>query len=272
VISICKSDEWKIMERLIKDEYPRLVPILLSQGELIAGVKRLRQAALHNVRVKSFSAKEKLGETSNKGKTSIREWTDKQLDEALQIIRERGQVLTSLEVEFFPRVGDRSHVVPKATCKIRKTGEIEVTGSLRLAFNAVAKEVARVGEKKLRNYSGRGLREAEYKPRPLAINFQQPIFDDLETVRGFVHLLSKYPRSMHAVEHGNPYAHVKITDLFDYSAFEVWAIPPSRIALLPGLKASEAAFERLVHHIFDGFNEGQVVEYERNGRAAAESA
>ena len=80
--------------------------------------------------------------------------------------------------------------------------------------------------------AGRGLREVKYKPRPLAINFTQPIFDDLEAVRGFVQLLSKFPCPMHAVEHGNPYAHVKITDLYDYSAFEVWAIPPARIGPL----------------------------------------
>ena len=36
--------------------------------------------------------------------------------------------------------------------------------------------------------------------------------------------------------------------------------------------SSEAAFERLVHHIFDGFKEGQVVEYERSERATAASA
>ena len=272
IISVCTSSQWDVLSRLIKSLYPQLVPILLSQSELIEGAKKLRQLSGHEVRVRSLSAKERLDGSGNKARKSIRAWTDEQLEEVFRGIEERGQVLTYLEVEFFPRVGEHSHVVPKATCKIRKTGEIEVTGSLELAFDAVAKAVARQGEKKLRHYSGRGLRQANYRPRPLAINFPNRIFDDLEVVRGFVRLLSSYPRSMHAVEHGNPYAHVKITDLYDYSAFEVWAVPPSRIALIPGLKASEAAFERLVHHIFDGFKEGQVVEYERSGRATAESA
>ncbi len=272
VISVCKSDQWKVLQRFIRSNYPKLVPILLSQGELVTGAKNLRRQSGHEVRVKTFSAKEALAGSEGKSRKSVREWTDEQLDEALRGIKERGQALTSLELEFFPRVGEYAHVVPRATCKIRKTGEIEVTGSLRVAFDAVAKEIARVGERKLLHFAGRGLREAKYKPRPLAINFTQPIFDDLEAVRGFVQLLSKFPRSMHAVEHGNPYAHVKITDLYDYSAFEVWAIPPARVALLPGLKASEAAFERLVHHIFDGFKEGQVAEYERDQGATAQTS
>ena len=272
VISVCKSEQWKVLQRLLKSHYPKLVPILLSQADLVTGAKKLRHLSGHEVRVKTFSATEPIDGSGEKARKSVREWTDEQLEEALRSIKGRGQILSSLEVEFFPRVGDCAHVVPRATCKIRKSGEIEVTGSLRLAFEAVAKEVARVGEKKLRHFAGRGLREARYKPRPLAINFSQPIFESLETVRGFVQLLAKYPHSMHAIEHGNPYAHVKITDLYDCSAFEVWAIPPARVALLPGLKASEAAFERLVHHIFDGFKEGQVAEYERGERAAAANA
>ena len=71
---------------------------------------------------------------------------------------------------------------------------------------------------------------------------------------------------MHAVEHGNPYAHVKMTDMYDGSSFDVWAISPSRIALMPGLKASEAAFERIVDYIFDKFREGQIADYGNEGR------
>jgi len=82
----------------------------------------------------------------------------------------------------------------------------------------------------------------------------------------FVHILSKYPHSMYAIEHGNPYAHVKLADIYDGSSFDVWAISPSRIALIPGLKASEAAFERLVHFIFDKFREGQIANYDYEGR------
>ncbi len=171
-------------------------------------------------------------------------------------IQDRPQVVTSLDVDFLPRVGGHSHIRPKARCKIRKAGEIEVSGSFQLAFDAVATQVARVGEKKLRFFHGRGLRETQYTPRPLAINYPSPLFDDVKVVRSFVQVLAKYPQSMHAVAHGNPYAHVRLTDLFEGSSFDIWAITPQRVALIPGLKASEAAFERIVHYIFDAFREG----------------
>jgi hypothetical protein len=71
---------------------------------------------------------------------------------------------------------------------------------------------------------------------------------------------------MRAVMHGNPHAHVHMTDLFDGSSFDVWAVSPQRVVLIPGLKASEAAFERFIHYIFDVFREGQIATYGKEKR------
>jgi hypothetical protein len=67
---------------------------------------------------------------------------------------------------------------------------------------------------------------------------------------------------MYAIAHGNPYAHVVLTDLCDGSSFDVWALPPDKVSIVPGLKASEAAFERIVDYIFRSFREGELVNYE----------
>lgn len=272
IVAICKTDPWKALSRLFKETYPRLVPILLSQAELIQSAKRLRQITGHNVNVRALSAKEPFNAKKGDYKKSVRVWTDEELDKALLSIQDRHQIITSLDVEFFQRIGDQTHVLPSAICKIRKNGEIEVTGSYKLAFDAVARQIAEVGEKKLKFFSGRGLRVSDFKPKPLAVNFLQPVFEKLETVRDFVQLLSKYPNSMYAVMHGNPYAHVKLSDMLDGSSFDVWAISPSRIALMPGLKASEAAFERLVHYIFDKFREGTIANYDYEGRTLESSS
>ncbi len=268
IISICKTDSWKALSRLSRNTYPRLVPILLSQAELIDSAKNLKKITGHNVNVRALSAKEPFNISGKKGdyQKSVREWTDEELGKALLSIQDRQQIITSLDVEFFQRIGDQAHVLPSAICKIRKNGEIEVTGSFKLAFDAVATQIAKVGERKLKFFSGRGLRISHFKPKPLAVNFMQPVFEKLDQVRNFVAILSKYPNSMHAVLHGNPYAHLKLTDILDGSSFDVWAISPSRIALMPGLKASEAAFERLIHYIFEKFREGKVSNYDYEGR------
>ena len=272
IISICKTNQWNTLRRFSKNTYPRLVPIRLSQVELIQCAKKLKQMTGHNVNVKALSAKEAFNGEKGEHLKSLRVWTDENLEKALHSIQDRHQIITSIDIEFFQNIGGHSNVLPRATCKIRKSGEIEVTGNYKLAFNAVASQIAKVGEKKLRFFSGRGLRLSQYEARPLAINFIQPVFEKVDEVRNFVDILSKYPRSMHAVVHGNPYAHVKLTDIYDGSSFDVWAISPARIALMPGLKASEAAFGRLVQYIFDQFKEGHIAEYDYRGRTLESSS
>ena len=262
IVSVCKRDSWIYLRRLLKAHYPGLVSIRLSQVELIDAARRLRHDTGHDIKVRAFSAKERIASTSIHHRRSVREWTYEQLDDVLELIQERRQVVTSMEFEFYPKIGELKHVLPRATCKILKHGEIEVSGSFRLVLESAVTHVARVGERKLGFYSDRGMRQAHYEPRPLAIDYSGPLFEDLRNVRLLVSILAKYPHSMRAVHHGNPYARVAVTDLLDSSAFEIWAVPPSRLTLIPGLKASEAAFERLVHYIFDAFREGRIANYE----------
>ena len=105
------------------------------------------------------------------------------------------------------------------------------------------------------------MRQAHYEPRPLAIDYSGPLLKTSATyafsasIRQSIRIPCKrYTTGI------NP--RVAVTDLLDSSAFEIWAVPPSRLTLIPGLKASEAAFERLVHYIFDAFREGRIAKYQ----------
>ncbi|MFV1980599.1 MAG: hypothetical protein ACC655_05535 [Rhodothermia bacterium] len=261
LVSICTADQWRTITRICRDAYPKLAPINLSQTELLGCAKKLKHYKEYSVRVKAFSASSRIRSASTRSRKSIREWTDEDLDKVSKDVRERGLVLNSMDLEFFPSVGGVDHVIPRATGTIRRSGELSVTGSFDVVFEAVAEEVARIGLKKLEFLSGRGLRESSYTPRPLSIEFNSRIFDDLENVRSFVTAVRKYPKSMHAVLHGNPYAHIKLVDILDRSSFELWVIPPKRIALIPGIRATGPAFDRLVAYLFDKVREGQLQDY-----------
>ena len=75
-------------------------------------------------------------------------------------------------------------------------------------------------------------------------------------------VLRKYPHSIHAVQHGNPYVHVQIADTFDGSAFEVWSLADDEMVIVPQLHSTEAAVERLVHYVYEEFREGTITDYE----------
>jgi len=58
---------------------------------------------------------------------------------------------------------------------------------------------------------------------------------------------------------------VQVSDGYDGSSFDVWVLSSDHFAIIPQLKASEAAVERLVHYVFDRFKEGEVKEYGERG-------
>jgi hypothetical protein len=123
----------------------------------------------------------------------------------------------------------------------------------------VIADVVAAGAEKLKFLSNRGLRDRKYSPAPLSIHFKRRVFDDLGEVRRFVDVMRKYPHSAYAIEHGNPYAHLQLSDRYDGSSFELWAVTSDDILVVPRLRATEAALERLIHYIYDEFREGEVV-------------
>ncbi len=267
-ITISNREEWKKgILRFIKKQYPELVPILLSQSELIKGVKLLSNKSDEEIHVKAFSAKESVEGLFHTKRQSVRKWTDQELEDVIESVRQRRQTITSIDIGFYPRINDHVHINPKATCKITKQSEIEVTGSFNTIYNSVVRHVAKLGASKLHTYSGRGLKESSYNTKPLSINYKTNVFKEVGVIKEFIGTIEEYPHSIYSIEHGNPYAQLRVTDLHDGSSFSVYAIPPKRVVIIPGLKASEAAFERILHYVFDEFWEGEITEYERDGRS-----
>lgn len=263
VVSVAGREEWHVLLRAIKREYPNLVPIYLSQRELLLSVGELRKrvSTTYDLRVREISARETLQSPEGQRVRSVREWTYEDWEKAVSHMSDRRQIVLSVGFAFHRRLGDKIDVIPAALCKVTKRGEVDLTGRYDLIWSTVIAHIAAAGEQKLAFYAKRGLREREYKPAPLGITYPSAIFNDVIEIRRLVAALTHYPRSMHAVQHGNPYAHLQVADAYDGSSFDVWAVSPDTITIVPRLKATEAAVDRLIHYIFESFREGTVGNY-----------
>ncbi len=258
-IAVCAGDDWQTLVRFLDGRYPQLVPVYLSQRELIESIKTLR----HNtpdldLRVREMSATEKLETEAGKRKRSVREWTDEDLENLLVHVEDRRQSINSLRFDFHRRINDKVDVIPTLSCKVTRKAIVEISGKFAVAWDTVIADVVTAGAEKLKFFSMRGLRDRNYSASPLAIHFKRQVFDDVAQVRRFVDVMRRYPHSAYAVEHGNPYAHLQLSDRYDGSSFELWAVTPDEILVVPRLRATEAAVERLIHYIYDEFREGEV--------------
>jgi hypothetical protein len=260
-IAVCVRDDWETLVRFLDARYPLLVPVYLSQRELIRSIKALRHSTLDlDLRVREMSASESIETDAGKRKRSVREWTDEDLDNLLVHVEDRRQIINSLRFDFHRRLNDKVDVTPTLSCKVTRKAVVEITGKFRVAWDTVIADVVNAGAEKLTFLSNRGLRQRNYRPAPLAIHFKRQVFDDLAEVRRFVEVMRNYPHSAYAVQHGNPYAHLQLSDRWDGSSFELWAVTRDNILIVPRLQATEGALERLIHYIYDEFREGEITD------------
>ena len=256
-ITIGISDYWRQLLRFLKWQYPNLVPIRITQKELIEGIREYRSSANNfEVRVREYSAKEH-GKRGRIRRT-VREWTDEDLGSIVEQIYERSQVISSIKLAFYRILSDHVSPVPSLYATLTRDGRVEISGKYRLARNTIVKRLARVGAEKLKSYAGRGMRQREYRPAPLRIDFRSKVMSNDDEIRHLLEVLKSFPRSMYSIQHGNPYVHMRIFDAYDGSGYDIWAVSSDSLVLMPRTKSTEAAIERIISHIFENFSEGTV--------------
>ncbi|MBC8488450.1 MAG: hypothetical protein H8D45_20675 [Bacteroidetes bacterium] len=82
--------------------------------------------------------------------------------------------------------------------------------------------------------------------RPLAIKFEETVFEDNRTNEEFISALKKIPNLGYSVIHGNPYIHMSLLDYKDGSSFEILVHESDKIVIFPQIRASEISLEKVV--------------------------
>jgi hypothetical protein len=97
-------------------------------------------------------------------------------------------------------------------------------------------------------------------PRPLQIIYDDQLFHDKAQNKRLVHVLKKMTDCGVSVFHGNPYLHASLLDYGTGSSFTIWITDSNAIRIIPELKASPGAFQRLCNYITEHFAEGRIEE------------
>jgi hypothetical protein len=258
-ITICTNDEWQLFLRFVRWQYPELVPIYLTQKELLESVAEYRDSAAgFDVRVRQYMAHERL--LSGAVQRTVREWTDEQLQTIIEQISERQQRIQWITLAFYRQLDQHVSPAPSLSAKVTRDGRVEITGKFQLAKDTIVRPLAEIGATKLALYAGRGMRHRQYTPAPLRINFGRDIFAQEGELARLLESIKAFPNSMYSVQHGNPYLHVRLFDGYDGSGFDVWAVTSDSLVMVPRLKSTEAAIERLISHMFETYREGTVTD------------
>ena len=96
---------------------------------------------------------------------------------------------------------------------------------------------------------------------PLVIRLETGTLDEGEQKRRFVRAVQGMRHASGSVYRANPYVNMSVVDLLDGSSFRIWIMTPSEITIVPQARATQASLSRLIDHIFERFQEGDVREY-----------
>ena len=107
------------------------------------------------------------------------------------------------------------------------------------------------------------IKEENYATKPFAILYNVEIFREKSQNRRLIDTLKNIRNSSISVLHANPYFHASYVDYLDGSSCDIWVLSNNRISIIPQIRSTPAALERLCENIFTGFREGKYLE--KNG-------
>ena len=105
------------------------------------------------------------------------------------------------------------------------------------------------------------VKEDNFATKPLAIFYDVGIFKDKKQNFRLIEALKSIKNSSISVIHANPYLHVSYVDYRDGSSCDIWVLSENKISIIPQIRSTPAALERLCECIFTGFREGLIKDF-----------
>jgi hypothetical protein len=252
---------------LARKIYPRAMPVFFTQEEIQSAFTAFEDAVGDTLRITiaDITSKEERHSHSSALKKMYdteRRWTDLSIRDVFSQALERSQWFTGLRFLIHQRRGKSDAFVQAGSGRLNKYGEISFDSNYTEITTILLRVLESSASKRLKLLEKRGIRERNYKPsKPIELYYKYDAFAQVEEVRRFGKIVSKYPNATKAVFHSNPYYHASVADYLDGSSFDIWVLSSNRVVIIPQAKSSAQAFERLITHIFSNFGEGLVNEF-----------
>lgn len=145
--------------------------------------------------------------------------------------------------------------------RISRDGLFRLRHSFLLFKQRVLPHILGLAGKRFELYSGRPGEDNGGGASPLVIRFETGALDDSEEKRRFIKAVQGMRHASGSVYRASPYVNMSVVDLLDGSSFRIWVMTPSEITIVPQARATQASLSRLIDHIFERFQEGDVREY-----------
>jgi hypothetical protein len=261
LIAICSNRDWRDgPRRALEALYPKVYSPFLSQTDLrsifekmASGLRAKRSIQL--TRVSSF--KRLLQRSSRKRFESEVLWTDMDYRAAFGRAAEEKSFFKNVAFEVCePRDDDRPIKSTGTIGVASRDGHFATNASVRWLYHSAIEPLlkeARARSEFLRNRSR--VDAPGPAARAIAAQFTGGFKLSREELPRLSSILRKYPDASVSVLHGNPYFDASVVDMRDGSTIELLLASESQMTMLPGLRATESALNRLCRFLYENVGE-----------------
>jgi hypothetical protein len=183
-------------------------------------------------------------------------WLNLGLDGSFDFAHEQNGWFSSLTFELIQ--GNR--ILGEVTLK--RNGIVKVRGGFKKVFYNLLEPIFENVHNSFKLFTGRSRKDSPaLDVRPIVINFGRDQLGDLGERNRIIESLRLLDKTSTSVIHNNPYLQLSFIDYSDGSTFDIWALNPSELIIVPQLKGTVPAIRRLVSHVFDSYAEGTIEDF-----------
>ena len=135
--------------------------------------------------------------------------------------------------------------------KISRYGLFQCRDFFSFMFKSVIEEMASNASNNFSLYDNRNRsKNDDYRLKPVCIEFDSDIFKDKKENKSLADVLNKISDSSLSIFHSNPYFHASYVDYRDGSSYDIWVLSNNKITIIPQMKSTAAAIDRLIEMYF----------------------
>ncbi|HEY3350223.1 MAG TPA: hypothetical protein VGM13_10640 [Thermoanaerobaculia bacterium] len=267
LITVCSNRDWRQgVKRLLDALYPKVYSPFLSQvalRTLFDGMGSALKPHLSMRLTRVSSVRRLLQTRSRKRFESEVTWTDIDVKSAFEAALEEKSFFKNLAFEVC-EPDERADVVrSEGTAGVAsRDAHFAVNKNVRWLYRSAVAPL--LDEARDRSVFLRGRGRAD-SPRPdgvraIAARFTGNFRVTTEELPQLTAILRRYPDASVSILHANPYLDASVVDMRDGSSIELLLASENQMLLLPGLRATESALNRICRFLYEQVGEAHFAD------------
>jgi hypothetical protein len=250
----------RLMNRIVKYNYPFLSHVYLKDSEIKELFLRMNKQNNIRIIIYKILSYSRISETIQE--KDLR-WTRRTYDDVFYDLEESNAWIKRIDfrasIEKIEKGGTSwirlLEVAMGRDCYFKVKGDFNkfYLHIINVSMDMIAK---RLGYLEARSESAKDAR-----PEPIVIRFDNPIFKEKSSNEKFIRKLEELKNISITKLHSNPYLHISLLDYNDGSSYGIWIVSENEINIIPQIRATVASMTKLLNHIYQKIQEGDIAEY-----------